>query len=211
MLSRDLWQGSLPIAERCRDHPFVQGIASGRLERAAFQHYVAQDAFFLEAFARAYALCFARAPRREAMRAFKTLLDAVDDELGLHHSYAARWQVDLTAEPSSATRAYTDFLLRVASLEPVGQVAAAMAPCMRLYAWLGQQLLPGAAQSSPYREWIETYASPEFDAHAAQLEALVDELPADVEVVGAHYRTAMNLELAFFESAHTFENIGSAA
>jgi thiaminase/transcriptional activator TenA len=179
----------------------VRGIASGRLERAVFQHYVAQDAFFLEAFARAYALCVARAPDRETMRAFKRLLDAVDDELKLHHSYAERWEVDLVTVPTEATRAYTDFLLRVASLESPAHAAAAMAPCMRLYAWLGQQLKPVALRDSPYYEWVETYSSDEFDAHAAALEALLDRLAGDESALYGHYSTAMRLELAFFESS----------
>ncbi len=166
-----------------------------------FQHYVAQDAFFLEAFARAYALCVARAPDRESMRAFKRLLDAVDDELELHRSYAERWKVDLAAAPTQATSAYTDFLLRVASLESPAYAAAAMAPCMRLYAWLGQQLKPVALRDSPYYEWIETYSSDEFDAHATALEALVDRLAGDEAALYRHYSTAMRLELAFFESS----------
>jgi thiaminase/transcriptional activator TenA len=179
----------------------VQGIASGRLERSVFQHYVAQDAFFLEAFARAYALCVARAPDCESMRAFMKLLDAVDDELELHRSYAERWEVNLVAVPTEATRAYTDFLLRVASLESPAHTTAAMAPCMRLYAWLGQQLKPVALRDSPYYEWVETYSSDEFDAHAAALEALVDRLTGDESTLYSHYSTAMRLELAFFESS----------
>lgn len=201
MLSRQLWSSCLPIARECREHHFVQGIASGRLRRESFQHYVAQDAFFLDAFARAYALCIAKSPDRDSMRRFKALLDAVDDELELHRSYAERWGVELAADPTAATRAYTDFLLQVASLEPPGQAAAAMAPCMRLYAWLGQQLEPVAAETSPYSEWIDTYASTDFEAQAATLEALLDELPTDADTAAAHYTTAMRLELAFFESA----------
>lgn len=179
----------------------MRGIASGRLGREAFQHYVAQDAFFLDAFARAYALCMAKAPDRASMRGFKALLDAVEDELELHDSYARRWGVELAADPTDATRAYTDFLLRVASLEPAGHAAAAMAPCMRLYAWLGQELALVASETSPYSEWIEAYASAAFEEHAAALEALLDALPSDAEVAASHYATAMRLELAFFDSA----------
>ena len=202
MLSTELWERSLPIAERCLEHPFVQGIASGALERRAFQHYVAQDAFFLEAFVRAYALCVARAPARGSMLAFKGLLDAVGEELELHRGYAARWGVELEPEPAEATSAYTDFLLRIASLEPVGHAAAAMAPCMRLYAWLGQQLAPSLAVDSAYADWVDTYASGDFEAHAAQLEALLDGLPVDAEQAAEHYARAMQLEHAFFDSAY---------
>lgn len=197
-----LWAASVAVAERCRDHPFLQGIASGELDRRAFEHYVGQDAFFLDAFARAYALCVARAPDRTSMRAFKALLDGVEEELELHAGYAERWGVELAPTPTAATRSYTDFLLRVASLEPVGHAAAAMAPCMRLYAWLGRELAPHTSDSSPYHEWVETYGSAEFDHHAARLEALLDSLAVDEEVAAAHYVTAMELELAFFDSAH---------
>jgi thiaminase/transcriptional activator TenA len=198
-----LWAGSLAVAERCRDHPFLRGIASGELDRRAFEHYVGQDAFFLDAFERAYALCVARAPGRRSMRAFKALLDAVDEELELHAGYAERWGVELAPAPTAATRAYTDFLLRTASLEPVGHAAAAMAPCMRLYAWLGRELEPDASESSPYREWIETYGSADFERHAASLEALLDTLAVDEDVAAAHYARAMELELAFFDSAYS--------
>ena len=202
MRSNELWESSLAVAEQCLAHPFVQGLGSGELDRVAFTHYVAQDAFFLEAFARAYALCVARAPDRESMRAFKALLDAVDEELELHARYAERWEVELTPEPTAATRAYTDFLLRVASLEPVGHTAAAMAPCMRLYAWLGQSLAPIASETSPYHEWVETYSSAEFEQATAALEELLERLGGEGLAIASHYATAMELELAFFESAH---------
>ena len=40
---------------------------------------------------------------------------------------------------------------------PLGNVIyAAMAPCMRLYAWLGQSL--DADSAGPYAEWVRTYA-----------------------------------------------------
>ena len=202
LLSSDLWQRSSLVAERCRDHPFLQGIASGRLARAAFQHYVAQDAFFLDAFANAYTLCASRATVASSRDAFTELREAVDDELELHRSYAEAWRVELTSESTGATRTYTEFLLHIARTEPVGHAAAAMVPCMRLYAWLGQQLAPIVEDWSPYRDWVETYASAEFELSAARLEGLLDELPVDSEACAAHYARAMELELAFFESAY---------
>jgi thiaminase/transcriptional activator TenA len=201
-----LFQANLDLAVACRDHPFVQGIADGTLGRGAFAFYVAQDACFLDAFVRAYALGVAKAPDREAMASFKALLDGGFEELALHRGYAARWGVELTADPAPATRAYTDFLLRVAALEPLGHLCAAMTPCMRLYAWLGRSLAPVASSTSPYREWVETYADPGFDQLATSLEDLLDRLDGDPAVVAAHYRAAMQLERAFFTAA--FEHAG---
>lgn len=185
----------------CRAHPFVQGIATGRLARASFAFYVGQDAVFLDAFVRAYALAVAKAPDRPSMLAFKGLLDGGLEELQLHAAYAAKWDVDLDARPVPATSAYTDFLLRVAALEPAGHIAAAMAPCMRLYAWLGAELAPGVSPDSPYREWVDTYASGDFQALAQSLDDLVDVLGGESGTLASHYTTAMRLELAFFDEA----------
>ena len=203
MRSSTHWADAGPTAQDCLDHPFVTGLADGTLPRAAFQHYVGQDAFFLDAFARAYALCLAKAPDRATMGTFAELLGGAMGELDLHRAYARRWDVDLSPEPTAATRSYTDFLLQVAALEPVAHACAAMAPCMRLYAWLGQQLAPVAAEDSPYIEWVTTYADPGFEALAAHLESLVDTLPGDEATMARHHRTAMDLELAFFASAWT--------
>ena len=201
MTARELWKLNRNLADACLAHPFVQGIASGELSRERFQVYVAQDAYFLEAFARAYALALAKCRDRETMVIFKDLLVGVFDELTLHEGYAARWGVSLEPEPLPSTTTYCDFLLRTASLEPVGHTAAAMAPCMRLYAFLGQQLAPKLNPQSPYREWVKTYASADTEALASRLEALLDRYRGDPEHLAWLYRRAMELELAFFQAA----------
>lgn len=202
VIARRLWEEHRPLAEAQLAHPFVQGIATGDLPRERFAAYVAQDAYFLDAFARAYALAAAKSPDGETLREFADLLAGVLDELALHAGYAARWGIDLQPHPAPATLAYTDFLLRVASLEAAGHAAAAMTPCMRLYAFLGQALAAdGIDPSSRYREWVETYASDEFEALAARLERLLDRLGGDEQALRAHYRTAMMLEHRFWDAA----------
>jgi len=200
-LSAELWQANARVAEACLRHPFVQGIASGELPLDRFRFYVGQDAYFLDAFARAYALLLAKAPDREGMVAFKELLDGALEELNLHRGYAQRWGIDLQPAPAPATSAYTDFLLRTAALEPVGHGVAAQTPCMRLYAYLGAQLQPVLRESSPYADWVRTYASPEFGRLADRLEALLDRYGGDRPRLEELYRRAMELEYAFFDAA----------
>jgi thiaminase (transcriptional activator TenA) len=200
-LADALWQRNRVIAEAALEHRFVQGIASGELARATFAYYVGQDAAFLDAFCRAYALALAKSPDRDALIAFRELLDAAVDELGLHEGYAARWGVDLHPPADPATSAYTDFLLAVAALEPVGHIVAAMTPCMRLYAYLGQQLAARTKPDSPYREWVEAYSSTEFEALAQRLEALLDRYGGDDDRPAVLYHRAMELELRFFDAA----------
>ena len=202
-LARELWAANEDVAQACAAHPFVRGLAEGTLPLASFRSFVAQDAYFLEAFARAYGSALARSPDRHGLEAFHALIGGVLDELKLHAAYAARWEVDLArVGVAPATLAYTDFLLATAGLGTLGEICAAMTPCMRLYAYLGQTLLAeGAAKpSNPYREWIETYASPDFESLAATLEALLNRYAQDTPPIRHAYRRAMHLELAFFAS-----------
>jgi thiaminase/transcriptional activator TenA len=199
-LARSLWQANDDWAQKILAHPFVRGLGDGSLPLESFKGYVAQDAYFLEAFARAYALCLAHSETREDLYGFADLIAGVLDELKLHAGYAERWQVDLAnVSPIAATRAYVDFLLETARRGNLGETIAAMTPCMRLYAFLGQTL--ARTEGAPlYAEWVKTYADPGFEALAARLEALLDRHATDSETVRANYRRAMELEYGFFDA-----------
>ena len=54
-LARTLWQANQDWAARILAHRFVTGLGDGTLATASFKSYVAQDAYFLDAFARAVA------------------------------------------------------------------------------------------------------------------------------------------------------------
>jgi thiaminase (transcriptional activator TenA) len=200
--AQSLWQANQDLAAACLAHPFVQGLADGSLPKATFADYVGQDAFFLNAFARAYSIAAAKAPDAEGFEAFYTLAGGVLTELKLHRGYAAQWGVDLAAVcPGSATRRYTDFLLATAWSQDVGSTAAAMAPCMRLYAFLGQSLAQRSPIPHAYSDWIATYSSPEFEQLAQQLETLVNTFTPRSADAHAVYRYAMQCEYDFFAAA----------
>jgi thiaminase (transcriptional activator TenA) len=197
-----LWADSADLAGAALAQPFVRGLGDGTLSRESFASYVAQDAFFLESFARAYALALAHSPDRAGVEAFADLLAGVRDELRLHTGYAQRWGINLAhVEPAPVTLAYTDFLLSTAAVGGVGATCAAMTPCMRLYAHLGQTLATSRT-SATYDEWINTYADPEFEALATTLEHLLDRYVTDVDRARVTYRRAMQLEVDFFQAAY---------
>ena len=101
----------------------------------------------------------------------------------------------------TATRQYTDFLLATAWGHSIGVTAVAMSPCMRLYAYLGQQLAKGGIPQHTYTNWIATYSGDEFEPLAQQLEALVDEHAKDTALIRSTYRYAMTCERDFFQAA----------
>ncbi|WP_295658396.1 TenA family protein [uncultured Nocardioides sp.] len=201
-LSQALWARNADRATEALGHPFVRRLADGTLPRTSFAHFVAQDAFFLEAFCRAYGFGIAHSPDRMALDTFSELLIGVREELQLHASYAAEWGIDLsTVRPVPATLAYTDFLQTIAARGDIGVSCAALTPCMRLYAHLGQSLSPPA--SDTYARWIATYADPEFESLAATIERLVDVYADDTAEVRTVYGRAMQLELQFFDAGVT--------
>ncbi|MFN6515363.1 MAG: TenA family protein [Nostoc sp. CreGUA01] len=201
-LSNELWAANQDLAKACLGHPFVQGIGDGSLERGKFAYYVGQDAFFLETFARAYSIAAAKAPDWVGFTTFHHLAGGVLTELQLHSGYASQWGVNLhSVEPGAATRRYTDFLLATAWGQDVGLTAAAMSPCMRLYAFLAEQLASNGIPNHQYADWIRTYSSADFQPLAQQLESLVDNYATSNAVVHSTYRYAMLCEYDFFQAA----------
>jgi thiaminase/transcriptional activator TenA len=201
-LAKKLWTENEDLARTALAHPFVQGLRTGTLPREIFQHYIVQDAFFLDSFARAYALALAHSPDQQGIHDFFELLAGVQEELRLHASYAEKWGVSLSdITPDSATLDYTNYLLGTAFLRGTGETCAAMTPCMRLYAFLGQSLAADTEhQDHQYMEWIRTYSSPDFEALATRLESLLDRYAIDTDAIHIAYRRAMTLEVAFFEA-----------
>ena len=56
-----LWADVEDIYAAILAHPFLAGLADGTLPRASFRHYIVQDAHYLRGYARALALCAAKA------------------------------------------------------------------------------------------------------------------------------------------------------
>jgi thiaminase/transcriptional activator TenA len=199
-LATKLWKANGDWAGKILAHRFVQGLGDGALPVASFKSYVAQDAYFLDAFARAYAFCLAHGTSRNDLYDFSELIAGVLEELKLHKSYTERLQVTLDGvTPMPATQAYVDFLLGTAQRGDLGETIAGMTPCMRLYAFLGQTLAQKDVAPA-YADWVKTYADPGFEALAVRLEGLLDLHATDTPAVRANYRRAMELEYGFFDA-----------
>jgi hydroxymethylpyrimidine/phosphomethylpyrimidine kinase len=198
-----LWHADADLADACLRHPFVRGLADGSLSPARYRAYVAQDAFFLRAFHRAYALAGRSSPDAAGRTLYAELAAGVEVELDLHRAMAQRLGIDLQqTEPTAATLAYTDFLLATAAAGPEAAAAAAMLPCLRLYAFLGERLLPQLDPASPWADWVRTYADPSFASLWQKLATrVVPTEGADAAALGRCHRRAMQLELQFFAAA----------
>jgi thiaminase/transcriptional activator TenA len=199
MLHDILWQQNARLAEACLHHPFVRGLADGTLDPKTFRRYVAQDAFFLNAFARAYAFAAARSQDMATFTRLCELLNGVLRELQLHAGYAKQLKIELDrVQPYPAVAVYTKFLLATAGQCEPGETLAAMTPCMRLYGYLGTELARTVGAGNPYQPWIATYSSPDFQALIVRVESLLDSMAENSLAVKDAYAYAMQCELNFF-------------
>jgi thiaminase/transcriptional activator TenA len=201
-----------PLWDAQYQHPFVRGIGEGTLDLERFKFWVRQDYVFLIEYARVVALAAARSPELKTITQFATLLsETVNTEMRLHRAYAAEFGIsnhELEHEaPAPATRAYADFLLRLASTGDYAELVAALLPCMWGFSEIGIRLakLPTPADQR-YAKWIAMYASPEFAELARWCRELLDEVAAGLpERQWAHleeiFLTSSRYEWQFWEMA----------
>src|SRR5260221_2629405 len=88
-LAARLWQANQDLARVALADRFVRGLADGSLPTECFKVYVAQDAFFLESFSRAYSLALTRSLDRHGLESSHRLIGGVLYDLHLHVNYAA--------------------------------------------------------------------------------------------------------------------------
>lgn len=206
-----------PIWRAQHAHPFVRGIGDGTLDPERFKHWVRQDYLFLIEYCRLFGLAAARAPDLDTIGRFGDLLQATArTEMDLHRAFAREFGIgadELEREPMGpTTRAYTDFLLRVAATGDFAELAAALLPCMWGFSEVGQRLRAGGLPAEPhYATWIEMYADPDFAALAAWCRDLVDRLangapPAQRQRMEAAFLTSSRYEWLFWNASYERES-----
>ncbi|MGH2588717.1 MAG: thiaminase II [Dehalococcoidia bacterium] len=206
-----------PIWAAEQAHPFVRGISDGRLDVERFKYYVAQDYVYLVEFVRVLAIAAAKANDLRTMEQFTELQHAtLTVEMALHRGYCERF--DITAaeleatRPSPTTEAYTRHLLSVAYSGTVAEIEAALLPCQWGYAEIGAALAAAGepAEAPLYAEWIQMYASPEYQSLAGEMCGLLDRLAEragtdERERMAAHFITSSRYEWMFWDAALRLE------
>jgi len=201
-----------PIWEAILDHPMVEQLGEGTLDEAPFGYWVRQDYVYLVEYARVFAYGAARAPDLERMGTFAELLDStINTEMDLHRAYAADFgisEAELEAtDPSPTTRAYTDFLVRVAATGTFGDLVASLLPCMWGFNETGKRLAAeGTPEDDRYAEWIEMYSGEEFTELTAWCKDLMDDVAEDAgegerERFRELFRTSGRYEYRFWDAA----------
>ncbi len=195
-------------------HAFVEGLRDGSLPRRAFLHYLVQDYIFLIHFSRAWALAVTKADTVAEMRhAAATVNGLVDGELSLHIQICAREGLSeeeiFNTEERIGNLAYTRYVLDAGHSGDFLDLLAALVPCVMGYGEIGARLAPDAA-TSPYAEWIETYAGAQYQEVCRTVGTLLDTAVArrlgDTpqatprwQMLCDRFKTATRLEVGFWD------------
>src|SRR6056297_226999 len=125
--------------------PFNRELAEGALSRERFQHYMIQDAHYLEGFGRALSLASAKGHSADHVVHFAVAAQtAIIVERSLHAEYFAKFDVSAadfaSTEPTPVCEHYVSYLLRTATLDPFEVVLAAVLPCFWIYREVGKAI-----------------------------------------------------------------------
>lgn len=167
--SERLYEKVKPIWEKNHNHPFVQEMGDGTLDKDKFRYFMIQDYLYLIEYSKLFAIGAAKASDVKTMGEFAKLLDAtLNTEMDLHRQYAKKFNISEeeleNAKPAAVTVSYTHYMLAVGQNGGLAELVASLLPCMWSYAEIGQALskIPGAKDHEFYGEWIRMYADDEF-------------------------------------------------
>jgi thiaminase (transcriptional activator TenA) len=207
--SEQLWDSAEPTYQAILEHPFLRGLTDGRLPREAFRHFVVQDSYYLRDYARALAVCAAKAPTEEDVRAFADdAVGALAAEQGMHAEFMADLggPADRDGEVLPTTRAYTSYLLATVYGGSFAEGLAAVLPCYWIYARVGEALLRELSPDPLYARWIASYADESFQAVVRRVLDLTDRVgeelsPAERARAVRHFATTARYEWMFWDAA----------
>jgi thiaminase (transcriptional activator TenA) len=208
-LSQQLWGAIEDVYGAILEHPFLRGLVTGDLPREAFLFYVIQDAHYLRDYARALAVCAARAPTEADIQMFAEHAGgAIAVERELHEGFFAEAGIagaQVAGTPMAPTcLAYTSYLLASVYGGSFAEGLGAVLPCYWIYQEIGTELARRGSPDRLYQRWIDTYGGEEFAAVVRSVIELTDGLEPELSAAETarmteRFRTTSRYEWMFWE------------
>jgi thiaminase/transcriptional activator TenA len=204
-----------PIWTQILAHPFLQELRAGTLPLDNFRYFLKQDYYYLMAFIRCLGLAVAKDPEhiRELSQAVH---NAITSEVGELEQLGKLLDVTpdalRTVNPAPTTLAYTRHLFYIAYTGTIGELMAALLPCMWTYQDIGDLLGDAEAirQHAIYSAWCTTYTSSEYRQLVSWYKHIVDQHAATAgprvhEAMCQHFVLSSRYEYLFWEMAYRQE------
>ena len=183
--SRGLKEKAIKVWEDGYNHPFVQELGQGTLDKKKFQFYLLQDYQYLLQYAKVFALATVKADSEELMIQLTNVQHRALEEINLHKQYMEKFGISreemTAAQPSLFNRTYTANMLAVGQTGDLAGILATVFPCAWTYNDYSRRLKAQYAnrlEDNFYKTWIETYARPEFEESFAWFFDTLDKLVA---------------------------------
>lgn len=216
--SRGLKAKAGQVWEDGYNHPFVQELGKGILDKEKFKFYLLQDYQYLLQYAKVFALAAVKSETEELMTNFSTIQYAIlATEMDLHRNYMASFGVTreqmLSVKSSLYNRTYTANLLATAQTGGLAEILAAIFPCAWTYSDYGKRLKEQYAdklEGNFYKTWIENYAGDEFaesfEWFYDALDALcANKTEAELEKITEIFVSSVEFEYLFWDMAYKME------
>ncbi len=213
--SRSLKEKSQSVWEEGYQHPFLQEIGKGTLDKEAFKFYLLQDYKYLLEYAKIFALGAVKSPEEKLMTNFTILQHStLYHEMDLHRNYMKEFGITSTeadsVKPSLFNKAYTANMMAVAQTGDVAEIIAVVFPCAWTYYDYATRLkrdYPELLEDNFYKSWIEMYASDEFGQSFEWFYDTLDELcqfksPEELKKIEEIFHSSVEFEYLFWDMAY---------
>ncbi|MCL2481229.1 MAG: thiaminase II [Spirochaetaceae bacterium] len=186
--SRGLKAKASKVWEDGYNHPFVQELGKGTLDREKFKFYLLQDYLYLLQYAKVFAIGAVKSDTEELMTNFSTVQYYIlANEMNVHRKYMAGFGITqeemLSVKPSLYNSAYTSNMIAVGQKGSLAELIAVVFPCAWTYADYAKRLKEQYADkldSNFYRTWIENYSSAHFSEASEWFYDALDNLVANM-------------------------------
>ncbi|HEB9339427.1 TPA: thiaminase II [Campylobacter coli] len=214
MLFSRLIEANSQIWDEYLHHEFVKKLENGSLKEENFLFYLKQDYIYLIHYAKCYARLALNAKNAEELRfTMKFQNYIIEGEIELHKSIL-KLGIDadkLNVKDESLTNiAYTRYMLSVGESGDFLDMLVALSACAIGYGYIGAEIYKRLdkekLQNHPYKEWILTYSSDEFQNEIKEFEDFLNSYTQKIsqekfENLSEIFYNVVRLESAFWEHA----------
>ncbi len=214
MLFSRLIEANSQIWDEYLHHEFVKKLENGSLKEENFLFYLKQDYIYLIHYAKCYARLALNAKNAEELRfAMKFQNYIIEGEIELHKSIL-KLGIDadkLNVKDESLTNiAYTRYMLSVGESGDFLDMLVALSACAIGYGYIGAEIYKRLdkekLQNHPYKEWILSYSSDEFQNEIKEFEDFLNSYTQKIsqekfENLSEIFYNVVRLESAFWEHA----------
>lgn len=156
---------------------FNQALFTGTLQPKLFEDFIRLDKMYLKHYGLALKqamLCAPTEASKHQLKLFKA--DVISYETDALNNYLTQNQfTSSTPANTGFNPIIKDYIYHIRGQDNYAQTIAALAPCMWLYASIGEQFYAQAfLPEHPYAAWIETYRDPLFRDATEQMLVLLN-------------------------------------